>query len=498
MEIWIYSIGIIIFSAVLRLLPHLIARHGVGVDHWFWRAYIDEYRRNRIFPPVLPQFLLDSHQWYPPLFPLLLARLPKEFFNQYSHISAVIIDLVRLSLLMFAAYLVTGRTNSMVASGLAYSLTPILISYNTQLNPRGLGALFLDAIVLLLIWLVWHGGGIWAWGLVAIISGMVLLTHKMTTQLFWFSSILAGFVFMDWRFLMLVPASIISALILSRGFYLNVLKAHWDIVAFWSRNWKWLSAHQILESPIYGTSEFEDLPTKYFRSGFAGLIHPLKFIFGFNPWGWIIFFAALWVYGPSTNLTDEDLWMIQWLGFVLLLILLTTFVPFMRSLGNGYLYNYNAAFPASLLVAMIWGGHKHTHMVNVLLGVTLLFCLAGIVFYFWKLKHSKTLKVDSDMEVVIKHLQKSPDGVVFCLPNSWHDLIAYRTNQKVLAGGHGFGFKLLEPIWPRLLMPISEVIEKYQVRYILTTDGYLPENFIQEFPVNSVTEFGPYRLYSFS
>ncbi|MBL08971.1 MAG: hypothetical protein CL402_00380 [Acidiferrobacteraceae bacterium] len=99
------------------------------------------------------------------------------------------------------------------------------------------------------------------------------------------------------------------------------------------------------------------------------------------------------------------------------------------------MYNYNAAFPASLLVAMIWGGQKHTHMVNVLLAFTLSACLVGIIFYLWELKHSKTLKIDADMDSVIKHLQQISDGVVLCLPNHWDDLVAYKTNKKVLARG---------------------------------------------------------------
>ena len=220
MEVSFYFLSIIIFSAALRLLPHLIAPHGVGVDHWFWKVYIEEYRENGRFPPVLPQFLLDSHQWYPPIFPMLMARLPQSLFDRNSHYMAVGIDLMRLSLLMVAAYLLGGKINSLIGAGVVYALTPILVSYNVQLNPRGLGALFLDIIVLLLVWLLWHEGAFWGWVLVAFVSGLLLLTHKMTTQLFWFLSIASGVWFQDWRLMMLVPLSIVSALILSKGFTL--------------------------------------------------------------------------------------------------------------------------------------------------------------------------------------------------------------------------------------------------------------------------------------
>ena len=97
MEVWFYFFAIIISGAILRYLPHLIAPLGVGVDHWFWKAYIEEYRKTKRFPPDLPQFLLDQHQWYPPLFPLIMARLPEVLFDRFSHILAIGIDLIRLA-----------------------------------------------------------------------------------------------------------------------------------------------------------------------------------------------------------------------------------------------------------------------------------------------------------------------------------------------------------------------------------------------------------------
>ena len=283
MEVLFYFFLIIIISAALRWLPHLVAPHGVGVDHWYWKAYIEEYRENKHLPPSLPKYLLEIHQWYPPLFPLLMARLPKSVFDNNSHLLAIGIDLMRLALLMINAYLLGGGLNSLIGAGVVYALTPILISYNVQLNPRGLGALFLDIIVLLLIWLIWHEGMLWCWIWVVLASGLLLLTHKMTTQLFWFVSITLGLWFQDWRLLMMVPLSIVSALILSKGFYLNVLKAHWDIVSFWNRNWRWLTAHPIRESPLYNDLANENT-TKYFKPGWRGLIHRLQYLIGLNPW----------------------------------------------------------------------------------------------------------------------------------------------------------------------------------------------------------------------
>ena len=40
----------------------------------------------------------------------------------------------------------------------------------------------------------------------------------------------------------------------------------------------------------------------------------------------------------------------------------------------------------------------------------------------------------------------------------------------------------LEPIWPRLLLPIREVVARYNVRYLLTMDRMLPDTFVAELP----------------
>ena len=82
---------VLIIAFMLRYLPHVLAPLGIGVDHWYWREYIEKYRRDRQFPPELPQYLLETHQWYPPFFPLLLAHLPASIFDRFSHLLAILI-----------------------------------------------------------------------------------------------------------------------------------------------------------------------------------------------------------------------------------------------------------------------------------------------------------------------------------------------------------------------------------------------------------------------
>lgn len=119
----------------LRLLPHLLISGGIGVDHWFWKTYIETYRQERQFPPVLPRYVFDEQQWYPPLFPLLMSHLPPVLFERYGHYVSIIIDLMRMALLLGATYWLTkGAVSAVFVAGLVYATSAILISYNMQLN----------------------------------------------------------------------------------------------------------------------------------------------------------------------------------------------------------------------------------------------------------------------------------------------------------------------------------------------------------------------------
>ena len=146
---------LLMVAALIRITPTLMVKHGAGVDQWFWKAYIDKLRTQKVFPPSLPQFLLDKEQWYPPLFPLLIAKLPAIVFERYSMQLSIIIDLLRMVLLMVAVWWLSHSELALLIAGSVYCLTPLLISYNMQLNPRGLGALFLDAMWLSVLGLAW-------------------------------------------------------------------------------------------------------------------------------------------------------------------------------------------------------------------------------------------------------------------------------------------------------------------------------------------------------
>lgn len=484
------SIALLIAFA-LRYIPHLIAPLGIGVDHWYWKAYVERYRKEGRFPPDLPEYRLDVAQWYPPVFPLMLSLLPSALFDKFSHVVAIVIDLARAISLMAMVYsLTSGDAIAVGIAGGVYALTPLLVSYNVQLNPRGLAAIMLDFVFFSATLLFFFKAPSWLWWVLVPSSGLLLLTHKMTTQLFWFLCLVGG-LFLDWRLLALVPLSMAVALILSLGFYRKVLIAHWDIVSFWYRNWPWLGANPVMESPIYGIPEYET-PRKLHRSGIAGVAKHVFSQSAYNPFAWLLVVVLILNPVLPIHLTGFPLFVTGGLALTLAFALATALIAPIRCLGAGHLYLYNAAFASSIVWALLY--HKSAQQVMPLLVLGGAASLLAIARFYVHVKQSPTLKVDSDFESVLQFLSSKPKGAVICVPPQWYDVVAYKTGLPVLYGGHGYGFKLLEPTYPRLLVPLSDLIQRFDSRYIVYEKGAITEKFAADVPKHSSQDFGKYRV----
>jgi len=485
---------ILVITLLLRVVPIMLSKGSSGADHWFWKAYIEKYAQEKKFPPDLPQYMLDLKQWYPPIFPLIMIRLPKLILNKYGYYIPIFIDLVRVFLLLSILSLLSkGNKSAILTSGIIYATTPILVSYNMQLNPRGLGALFLDCVIILVAGLYIFECSTWIWFIILIFAGLILLTHKMTTQLFWIICIFLGFYFHDWKLFMIIPGSVLSALLLSRGFYWKVLQAHFDIVSFWNRNWKWLQANPVKESPIYGDFNY-DTQTKFYKRGAKGFLRHLSYFFGYSPALWITIVAVIPVVLLKMLETDSLIsFAYAILSLTVVFAVCTVFVPFLKCLGAGYYYLYNTA----LLLAFLWGSIIMQNQKNPLAWLACFICLGFnlISLFLFYTKIEGEGRKDVNLDKMIAFIRTLPYGPIICLPPQWYDAVAYKTSYPVLFGGHGYGFKLLEPTFPRILEPINTLVNRYGVKYILTLEGYLTEKFLHDIKYFKIESIGKCRLF---
>ena len=172
----------------------------------------------------------------------------------------------------------------------------------------------------------------------------------------------------------------------------------------------------------------------------------------------------------------------------------TTFAPFLRCLGAGYLYTYNLAFPAAALFGLVCA-QLESGLTWAVWATTIAAGIGGIA-YRWHGDRAREGDKTATPEL-LAFLNQAPKGVVMCLPYRLSDIIAYSTEHAVVWGGHGQGFKRLEPLFPRLLIPVSEACRSFGVTYLVIEGSAFPASFEAELAAfGEPRGFGDLRLFS--
>ena len=166
-------------------IAFIIRATGSGVDDYYWQQVAKGFRQSRRLPVKLPgKYLMeDDRQFYPPLYGLLLSFLPSRLWR-WGGFTALLLELGTLGLLI--AWLVASGLGdkislTIVISG--YLLAPVLVAYNSQLNSRLLGQVFLVLWVLALHSETIGINDMVGIGIASLAFAMILLSHKMTLQL---------------------------------------------------------------------------------------------------------------------------------------------------------------------------------------------------------------------------------------------------------------------------------------------------------------------------
>jgi hypothetical protein len=450
----------------LRINPAL------GVDNWYWLLCIEDVKRYHRIPARLPYFMLEiEEQWYPPLYSFVMSLFPKEILKRHGGKIAQLMDLLNgLTIFLTVLWLSDNITIAFI-SGFSYIIAFFPLSYSHQLQPRGL-ANFLLTLIVIGLWFYIDTKYLVIWLGILILSVVILFLHKMTTQLWAVYLLGFGIWAKDWMLPVLLPASMLLAIIISKGFYIKVLKAHWDIITFWHENIKNLGSHQYYESPLYRKEGFAS--TAIHQRGLRHQLRKLWSLFLYNVF--IIVLLILIYFGQFHYHNDLESFVWWWLGLTYLWAILTTFVPYFKALGSGIYYLYQSFLPLFLLTALLlremplhlqWG----------------LFILWAIGLFFsgvqWeKYCHSVAIHVENkdqrDLHEVLDYLKGLPHDGVFCIPFTLPDITAYWTRKKVFWGGHGYGFHTyLKPYFPIMRENVLETLKEKSLSYVLFWRRYL-------------------------
>ncbi len=449
-------------AAAARIAIGRAASSTGRVDHYYWMLVAEAYRSQRRLPIRLPgKYLMeDEAQAYPPLFGMLLGRWR---LDRSALVLVWALEVVQVAVLV-ATMMAFGAGPVAVALGAGiYASAPVLVMYNTQLNSRILGDLFLfavlaaeacaaaapDAAARAALWSVAIAG-----------SALIILTHKMTLQVY-----LA--LLLPWSLAWHSPMPLVAA---AAGLALYVagvgpsfaayqFRAHWDIVTFWNRHWRRLGAHQFGQSPIYGASA--SCSTCFHQPGGRGLVRHLRVVISYLPFALVLPLASV------AAGTWPPAWLLVWIGVVYAWALLTLFVPPLKCLGGGHLYVFNAVGPAACWVTWL---PATPWTAGLLAGGALLTAISLAVA--WRIIGARPAARDDAFDAALAELAHYRPGRVAVFPTQAAEAVAHGTHHAVLWGAHGYGFANLEGFFPVLTVPLANFLCKYNIDWVLCDDRF--------------------------
>lgn len=455
------TLALMAFALWLRLLPSQWARVG-GVDAWFYLIYAEALRRQGRLPARVSHFLLDiEEQWYPPLFAVLLALLPERLRVRTREWVSPLIDGLQLLLLLSIVSLFAMGPTSILLAALIYATTPTLVYEYSTLNSRSLGSLVLTLCMLSLWGLVTQGG--WQWiALGAFLGALLLLTHKMATQLFAFLVLALALIERRGDILGVGLLAVAGAFVLSGGFYLKVLHGHVDILRFWRKHLLDLGAHQVYDSPLYEDSRAPNHPVRrFYGAGIAGVWRLIRILIAHNPWPLLLPWLA-WLYRGD----QFGEFLLLWAGLGYAAVILTTFVPSLRFFGEGFKYLKFTVFPVAILIGRAFAGWPEA------LAAIPFLLLSGVAI--WRFQRVRRFEVlDDDFQKIVAFLKADPRERVATIPCHPCDPLAYLAGKRVLWGAHSSGYDKLESWFPVIRQRVPDFLDANGVSLLLVDSQYV-------------------------
>lgn len=499
--VWLLAGALAIVLSGAARAAFLRASAGAAVDHYYWILAARAYRGARGLPVRIPgKYLLeDERQAYPPGFGMFLAAFPEAFVaSRRSALLVVAVDGLTLAILLGAGAALGIAPAGLVAIVLVYGLAPVLVAYNTQLTSRGLGNL------LLVVSLFAQAGAAASTGIAALALALlgacalaaVVVTHKMTTQFF-------VFLWPFWPFALaqlgpwgawigaLTPLAALALATLATGPRYQALqwRAHWDIVTFWGRNWRFLGAHQFRQSPIYGDAG-RRAPGAFHGEGLAGARRHATLLAAYLPVALPLPATLLFTPAPPA-------FVLAWFAAAILAALATLYVPALKCLGGGHLYVFNAVPPAALWWGFALSDSGPSLPVTALfaagLAATALSLVAGL-----RRRSGRAGAADVDASALVSRLAREPATRVAAFPVTFTERIALETEHAVFWGGHGLGFRTLEPYWPVMREPVGAALRRWGVAYAILDLDWWPEGeavFAAQTGDATPERFGRFALY---
>jgi len=388
-EQFLIPVGAFALVFVLRTL--LLFRHRwVGVDTFY---HLSEARsiRERSTEEFRRRFYLAEDYAYPPLLHYILSRLHDDRRLQFL---GPIADAANAAIL--ALLFTTLDRPSLVPLGLAlYAFTPYLLEAASSVSPRPFANLFLSGSMLpLLSFFLYHD---WSFVLLSMLfAGLVFLTQKLASQSLLVTLVALALVFTSWAPMFVLGGGLLVSVALTRGRYIQVLRAHFETLRMRARVGDDYGRHLI--DPVQVLFNFPLL-----------VFAPLGFLYGAALGGVGYVFVNAWSFS---------------------VVVLAIVWPF----GEGFRHLMNAWTPYVLLLTSWSSGNLILQVV--LIAVASSVSLAKLV----RMSRNVTFIVPEGLPEASRYIDEHAqfEDLILCVPKEISYALLYFTRHgRVLAGSGG-------------------------------------------------------------
>ncbi|MGD6934025.1 MAG: hypothetical protein ACQCN5_07465 [Candidatus Bathyarchaeia archaeon] len=361
----------------------------------FYHLWLSKLLRTNKFryPTAIPnvEFLdADEHSKYliyPPLMHYIVACFPVKYHQRIAKLFNPLIVSVLSSLAAVICYNLTS--NYFVAFLASFIVLFNLAAYEiaSGFTPRPLGLLWYSFLFYVVLF---YPLSILSFIAVSVFVMLIAFSHKFALQVLTFVLVPYCLIFGQPLYLAALIVGLIFALLVSRGFYLKILKEHV----------KWL---------IHYARHPHFLPTPY--------ISHIKGIFARNTW-YLLFPLAIII----LFLEGNSLWLFGLNGKIVFLALAPLIVSFFVALpklafiGEDYRYIEYAIIPVacSVSVFIVFTGWNLFLIIGGI--VSLAASFFGLRLYKKYLINSKFLVDDEEINIVFPQLKNVITGPIMVLP----------------------------------------------------------------------------------
>lgn len=466
-------------SFLFETYPRFINRY-FGVDVWSRMIEAEYIRKNNHLIPmrkISNGFILEGYFNYPPVLPWLLSFIPKKTLFHIQGFIAPLFDAFQNILVFVIALQLTGRMEIAILAQVIYATIPLAVLENSYLTPRSLGylnftlafyPLFLYSLVPNPLYLI----------IGFVFALLCFFTHKFAAQSLLFICIFFSIIDRNIFYLAIFFSAMITAIVVSKGYYLRILEGHIANIYFWVKNYKFRFAHQ-----VRGLQEDRK------KRDFVSIIYYLlgKFtpviLLGMNLWTLLPIFLLLnsvfhFGFIPNEILINPIFFkMAIWAVFCYLFAITIISVKYFHPIGEGQRYLEMAFVPIAILSAVIfstlfqaqYGFMAIFFFVGMLLGniiVTIIAQWIGII-------RDKYRSLQADMNDVFAFINKiKPEPRILCIPHQITTMVIYNTKAQVLVDIQAGTLQKISDVYPVLQKPIKEIAKKYNLNILVLKKYY--------------------------